>query len=310
MDATAGSSGESTSVTGATAGGVTVVSTGATAGSTSVVTGSAAASTGSVAFTWNDGWRERMANGDEKELKRLQRFTSPEDIFKMARSLETRMSSGELKSQLRKDATADEVKAWRLENGIPPTSEGYELKLLDGRDVAEADKPVLKGLLDLAHKHNFTSEQLKAAVSWQYQNAAGQEVAQTEADTALHQQVTDALNKEWGADYRANMNMIATNVERGGSELSDLLMQGRLSDGTPIRSSPAILKWIVANEREVNPAGTVIPGAGGNIASSIDDEIADLEKKMQDRNAWFKDEPAQARYRQLLEAKDKLKDRK
>lgn len=302
MGTTEGSSGtESTVVS-------TGVSTLSSSGTTATSTGGSTASS-SGSFAYPDGWRERMANGDEKELKRLQRFTSPDDIFKMARSLEARMSSGELKSGLKKDATPAELKAWRAENGIPDTSEGYDLKLLDGREVAEADKPVLKGLLDLAHKHHFTPEQVKAAVSWQYANAEAQDAAQVEADKLLERQVTDTMNKEWGADYRGNMNMIATNMERGGSEFSELLMQGRLADGTPIKSSPAVLKWIVANEREVNPAGTVIPGAGANIASSIDDEIKALEKKMENRAEWFKDESAQARYRQLLDAKEKLQER-
>lgn len=314
MEVTAGSSGSGVTAGSSGVASTSVASTGVTAASTGIsMSTTAGSSGGSVSFTWNEGWRERMANGDEKELKRLQRFTSPDDVYKMARSLETRMSSGELKSAIKKDATADEVKAWRAENGIPETPDGYELKLLDGRDVADADKPVLKGLLDLAHKHNFTPEQVKAAVSWQYTNAAEQETAQTEADNQLHQEVTDALNKEWGVDYRANMNMVATNVERGGSELSELLMQGRLADGTPIRSSPAILKWIVSNEREINPAGTVVPGVGTSQANAIGDEIANLEKMMGNRQSDYwkgpKAEANQLRYRQLIEAQDKLKQR-
>lgn len=296
--------------------GGSIASTGASISSTgasSVVTGSTLGSTGSVAFTWNDGWRERMANGDEKELKRLQRFSSPDDVYKMARSLETRMSSGELKSALKKDATAEEAKAWRAENGIPETAEGYELVFSDGTKVPEEDHAVIKTFLEIAHKLNYTKEQVKAGIDWQYENSQRQTELQQAADEKLKMETVDALRLEWGNDYRANTNLIQTNLERGGSGLAEMVLRGRSADGRPLGSVPEVLKWIVAMEREINPAGTVVPNAGTNQVNAIADEIANLEKMMGNRQSEYwkgpKSDSNQARYRQLIDARSKLQAR-
>lgn len=290
-----------------TAGGTVSASTG------TLVSGSTAGSTGSVAFTWNDGWRERMANGDEKELKRLQRFSSPDDVYKMARSLETRMSSGEIKSTLRKDATADEAKIWRAENGIPETPDGYEMVFSDGTKVPEEDRDTIKTFLEVAHKLNYTKEQVKAGIDWQYENSQRQTELQQAADEKLTMETVDALRAEWGNDYRANTNMIQTNLDRGGNGLADMVLRGRAADGRPLGSVPEVLKWIVAMERDINPAGTVVPNAGSNQINAIADEIANLEKMMGNRQSDYwkgpKAEANQARYRQLDEARSKLQAR-
>ena len=66
---------------------------------------------------WSDDWRSKMAGGDAKEAKRLERFASPKEVFKSYRAFETRLSSGELKSALPKDAKPEQLTAWRAENG-------------------------------------------------------------------------------------------------------------------------------------------------------------------------------------------------
>src|SRR3990167_10392063 len=50
--------------------------------------------------TWPDDWRGRFAGKDADALKRLNRFQSPEGVYKSWRSLEQRLSAGEIKSAL------------------------------------------------------------------------------------------------------------------------------------------------------------------------------------------------------------------
>ena len=80
---------------------------------------------------WSDDWRSKMAGGDAKEAKRLERFASPKEVFKSYRAFETRLSSGELKSAMPKDAKPENLTAWRAENGIPEDIKGEPWILLE-----------------------------------------------------------------------------------------------------------------------------------------------------------------------------------
>ena len=83
-------------------------------------------------------------------------------------------------------------------------------------------------------------------------------------------------------------------------------MGGRLADGTKIGNNPNLIKFFVNKALDENPAATIVPG-GNTSAETIDTEIKALEKRMgEDRQAWFKDEAAQKRYQQLIDARDKL----
>ena len=93
--------------------------------------------------TWPDDWRGRLAGKDADALKRLNRFQSPEGVYKSWRSLEQRLSAGEIKSALPKDASDEQVAEWRKENGLPEKPDGYQLTRVIGREWTEADKPLL-----------------------------------------------------------------------------------------------------------------------------------------------------------------------
>ena len=77
-----------------------------------------------------------------------------------------------------------------------------------------------------------------------------------------------------------------------------MFLRGRRAD---------LVKTLVDWARQLNPAGVVLPGAGGNLAKSIDDEITQIETLMKtDRATYNKDEKKQARLRELYAARDKI----
>lgn len=263
----------------------------------------AAATTG-----WGDDWRQRMAANDDKALKRLERFNSPEDIFRSYRALEQRLSSGELKSALPKDAKPEEIAKWRAENGVPEAPDKYDLTFENGLVIGEADKPIIDAFLKDAHGVNMTTDQAKGAIKWYYSELERQAGEQAETDKRVTQEAQDALRGKWGNEYRGNMNRAHALLDTAPSGVKDKLLQGRLADGTPIGSSVEVLEFLAALAREINPVGTVVPGAGANMVSAIEDEIKAIEKTMRtDRKAYNKDEAMQARYRELLGARDSMK---
>lgn len=259
---------------------------------------------------WNDKWRERLAGDDAKALGQLQRYQSPEDVWKKARSLEQKMSSGEFKPVLGKTATPEELKEYREAHGIPVTHDKYDL----GKDVKieDEDKPMFDAIFKAAHDSNQTPEQLKATVKSFYGLQKQVEEAHATRDAAAKQQSEDVLRGEWGGEFRRNINLVHGLLDGAGSQnLKASMLSARLPDGREIGSSPEAMKLLLGLALINNPAGVVVPGGDANRAETIDTEIATIEKRMrEDRKGYDKDAPMQSRLRDLYDAREKFKPRK
>lgn len=315
--ASVGSTGQSQGSTAESSSSISMGSTqGSTAGSASTMGSTGQGSTftatsGSTAsFKWTDGWREAIAAGDPKQLARLGRFNSPEDMWRSYTALEARMSSGELKSALPKDATPEQLTAWRKENGIPEKATEYELKFADGTVIGQEDMPVVGKFLEIAHKNNLSNAQVKDTLEWYYTMAEAQTEEQSTKDTTLARAAQDELRNKWGTEYRPNINSVHGLLDGAPAGLKDLILNGRLADGTPIGSSVPALEWLANMSRQLNPVGTVVPAGTLNPGAHISAELQKLTDMMGNRNsAYWKGDMAkthQARYRELVEANNRM----
>jgi hypothetical protein len=252
-----------------------------------------------------DDWRSRMAGGDEKELKRLERFASEADVFKSYRAIEQRISSGELKANkpFPDKGTLEEQNAWRKEQGIPEAPDKYEIKL-EGREIGPDDKPLIESFLKEVHAVNMPPAQAKAAVAAYYklQDEAVKKAQEAEAEKI--KATEDALRVEWGNDYRRNLSVIDGLLDASVS--SDSEMKALIKNAT--KGNAEFAKLLARWALEINPSATVVPNAGSNLASSIDDELAQIaEARKKDTRAYFKNETMLKRERELLEAKARVK---
>ena len=260
---------------------------------------------------WPEDWRAKMAGSDAKELKRLARFKSPADVYASNRELERKMSSGQV-AKLADDATADQIAAWRKDNGIPDKPEGYLENLTSGLVIGDDDKPAVGSFLTAMHSKNVAPDVVSEALDWYYKSQESAVTAQSQADKEFRAKSEDALRGEWGGEYRGNINAIKAFLDVAptvddGIPLSNLLMGARLADGTAFGDNPAVLKWLSRLATDANPAGFVSPGVGGSQAQSVTDEIESIKLKMrQDRPAYDKDAKLQARFLQLIQAQEKL----
>lgn len=262
---------------------------------------------------WRDNWREAYAKGqdgkvDQKKLERLQRYATPAAMFDALFGVQQKISAGELRSTLPKNATEEQIKAWRAENGIPEAPEKYELKLKDGLTIGEADKPLVDGFLKVAHAAGLSNQAASQTVEWYYDMQERQAEEREAKDKEIQQASTDKLRTEWGQEYRANINGIHALLDTAPAGVKEGFLAGRLADGTPIGSSVEILSWLDSLRRQINPVSTVVPGASAqNIGSAIEDEIASIEKVMREnRSAYNADEKMQARLRELYGARERL----
>ena len=250
-----------------------------------------------VVPAWGDDWREKAAKGDTKKLARLGRYASPEAVIDALVSAQNRIAQGI--PALKKDATPEQIKEYRDSLGIPETPDKYDLS---GSEFSNVNKELIADFLKSAHDTNQTPEQVKTSIMAYQQMVEKVNDQRSTQDMEIKAKTEDNLRGEWGTDFRRNLNLVNSFLDTAPQGFKEAFLTGRLGDGTPIGSSPEALRWLLQIELERNPTATVTPGAGANMAQSVDDEISKIEKTMRDnRTAYNKDEKMQSRYRQLIE---------
>lgn len=265
---------------------------------------------------WPEDWRKRMSGEDADALKRLDRYKSPIDVAKALSEAQKKISSGQMKPQLPKDATDEDIAAYRKEIGVPDKPEGYLDALPDGLVVGEDDKELASSFLESAHAANMPPEFVGAALDWYYKSQEEQIARTAEDDKSYRGQAEDELRGEWGGEFRVHQssvkNFLNTTPVVGKDEngkdvtLGDIMRGARSPDGRLMGDNPHFLRWIADLANKANPAGFVAPGSGDQ-AKAVDAEIAEIEEVMRTkRDKYDKDDKMQARYLQLLEARDKL----
>lgn len=257
---------------------------------------------------WPGDWRTKVAGDDEKEQQRLTRFASPADLYKQNRELEKKLSSGNLKPVLVKDAKPEDVAAYRKAHGIPETPDKYDISDLK---VEVQDKEFMDGILKAAHDAHQTPDQIKPVIKTFFELAAKSKEKMAELDAEVGKKAEDELRSEWGADYRRHTNLINGLMDlTGDPKLNEALMNGRLADGTLVKHSVGMQKFLLGLALINNPAGVVVPSHNGNPMQGLEDEIGKIEKLMRtDRKAYDRDTKSQERLRELYGAREKLKAR-
>lgn len=278
----------------------------ATADKAAVVDDKTAATT-TTATTATDDWRSRMAGDDAKALGWLGRYPTEADFFKDSRKRFDEVRGGKLLKPLGDDPSEAEVKAYRDAMGVPEKPEGYLDKLSGGLVVGADDRPIVDKFLEKMHAANAPAGVTDAALQAYYGIVADQDAKIAEATAAAKVACEDTLREEYGADYRRNVTAADAYLETQPAELQAAINGGFNDKGVPLKSDPTVAKWLVQLALEANPLATVVPGAGANTGSAIAEEIAKIEGLMRsDRSAYNKDEKMQARYRELVAAREKL----
>lgn len=263
------------------------------------------------ATTADTDWRAAMAGEDKDFRKRLDRFASPPDFAKSYRALEQKLSSGEVKKALPENPTADDIAAYRKENGIPDKPEAYDVKLGNGIVPGEADKPVIELFKQFAHAKNLPPAALNDTLTWYYETQDAIASQKADQDETFRLKAEDDLRAEMGADYRRNMNVLGALRDSMPDTLSDRLLAGRTADGQIIGNDPAMVKWLVSLGLDLNPAATIIPSGQGEPGKNVDarlNEIRDFRRGNPDK--YDSDKAMQQEERDLLDVQAKLNARK
>jgi hypothetical protein len=252
-----------------------------------------------------DGWREAIAGEDEALLNTLKRHNNLRSALKSGWEAQQKIRRGEVSNGLPDDPTDEQLAAWREANGVPESPDKYDLQIEEGLVLGDADRRIMESVQAAAHEANVpagTLSRLTNAVL----SARQEEAEALQAQDGLHlQQAERQLKEAWGQDYNTNVNLAKMFLAQFPESVRDELASARLAGGRALFNSPEVMNTLTEMMRTVAPAATVVPNAN-NPVQSINDEIAKLEARMGDRE-WFKDDAAQKRYRELLDARDRMK---
>lgn len=312
-----GSSGSS-AASGASGQGSQGSSASAAAGGGAVAAGAAGGTgnTGAAGDNWDATWREKWSNNDEKKLNWSKRYASPSAMLDAAWSAQQRISSGELKAPLAKDATPEQITAYRKENGIPETAAGYFEKLPEGVKLDDADRAMLAPYTEIMHKHNLSPEaagEFLAARAKVLDDLMGKQV---ENDKTLRVQVEDQLRKEWGPEYRSNVNNIHALFQGAPEEVREAIMSARGPDGRALFNDAKTMQYFAQLARQLNPFGVMVGSDGGSLdQKGVEARIAELggPNFMGNSNSEYlkgpKADALQKEYRDLIDARDRMRQR-
>jgi hypothetical protein len=259
---------------------------------------------------WPTDWREKIAGGDAKELEQLKRQGSPVDLWKKARALEQKLSSGEYKRDLPKDATPEQVKEWRAERGIPEAPAGYleKLTLPDGVVLGEADKPIAAAFAEAAFDGSIDPGQYSKLVAKYYAMQDDMARQRAEADLAFQTESNTQLKAEFGAEYVPNLNRVKNLMAPLPETVAKNFLAGRMGDGTVIGDHPVVIKWLSSIARELLPTNTMLPVSADN-GKSVDSRLTELKALLKDRQSEYYKGPnankLQEEYRLLVDAKSR-----
>ncbi|WP_375408514.1 hypothetical protein [uncultured Methylobacterium sp.] len=261
-----------------------------------------------AAASWPDDWRQKIAGENAEELKKLEKFDSPLAMAAALKAAEEKAAG--VKPTLPKDATPEQLAAFRKEAGIPEKPEAYEIKPSNGYVFGEIDKPALDSFKSFAHANNWTPDQVQQGGEWYAQmqeEVAGQ---QAESDSTFKAESEDSLRQVWGADFRRNIGAVQNFLATAPDGMADRLLGGRSSDGRRLGDDPALLQWLARTSREINPMATVVPAGTSNPVKAVDEELAGMRAMMGDPHSAYNKGPQaqamQARYRELITAKTKV----
>lgn len=274
---------------------------------------------------WPENWREHMARhvaGDDddsykRELRRLERVKDPAGVYGNYREIESRYSSSGLVKVPGANATEEEIAAYRKGIGMPddPKELIANIKLSNGAALGEADMPIAEQLISAMHKGSTPQEMINHAVEQYLVLQESQMAALDDMDKQMRENSARELREELGHTYDRDRTNLRLLFEKAPGvpdmELYSEIFGGRTMSGHLLGDYNPFLRWAINANKDLHPRETVVED-GVQSGMSIDDEIREIEAMWKDpktKAAYYKDEPKQARYRDLLDARERYKAR-
>lgn len=166
-------------------------------------------------------------------------------------------------------------------------SDGAVTHALNSPAVTSEDRAIIADAGNVFAAHGLDRQKsMQAAEKWYAAHLA----SLARGDDNDRKEVRSQMQREWGANYGANVKRIKAFIDTLPLSLQDVLWEGRTGDNTLALNDPSVLRWLL---RLTQPAG-------GYPSQSVDAEINEILNVMRkDRTRYNRDTGMQQRLRQL-----------
>ena len=267
-----------------------------------------------VTSTFPDNWREIVAGDDPKAVKTLERMASPDALWKSYSEARKELDGGKRVKIPDASSSEEEYTNFNKALGVPDEASGYidNLVLESGRVLGDEDRPMFDYFSERMHQAG-TPPKIMATLTDAYldfQHAQSEDQQQADHDNRVSNEI--ALKEELGGSFTSVTNAIGTMFSQAPPEISDLLTNGRASDGTLLGDHPTIVKWLGDLTTQLYPAAAMQAADGDNM-QAMDDEIASLKKLSANDSSEYWTGPNaqrnQERYGDLLDMRNRARER-
>ena len=205
------------------------------------------------------GWRKQIAEDLQGEA-RLDKFDGDKALDKVVRSyLEAETRLNEPIKKPGPDAPQEELSRYYARLGRPESPEGYDFTKAEMPDGYTMGEDTTKLAREVSHKIGLTPEQASEVASVIAARDAGQIAAIQRANTQGLEKSLEALQTEWGGDFKANQALahraIETHFKDGGLQ-AILTNSGMDSHPAVMRAAYSIAK---ATAEGAAPRGELTP---------------------------------------------------
>lgn len=239
-------------------------------------------------------WRSGL-DGEHAEFAK--RIASPHDAVKVAFDL--RKANGSMVRVPSADAKPEEVQRFRRAIGVPDKPEDYKADL--GRDITDADRPVIDAVAKVMHEHGVPSSAFTAVSKVVTELALAQQGELNRLAEKSRGDAEAALKKEWGGDFDANVALAQRAVRSfGGKEIDALL--NTVVNGSKLGDNPLLVRMFGNIGRRMGE-GEFLGPATATERSSIQERIDEIMRANPPGTEKYKTPSVQ---RELAELSEKL----
>lgn len=257
---------------------------------------------------WPDDWRVHLAGNDEKELKRLETLSSPQDVWKKYRNMESEYSKRQPRIEYSPDMPEQKLAEWRKQEGIPESPDKYDFSFDDGLVIGEDDQPFIDDFAKYAHESNLSNKAVKDSVRWYLERQAQEQEQLSQKNYDYAVQNMAELKKEWGAEYKGN-TMAIGELFVDHPEVKDLLFGAVNEEGLKVGNNAQLVRWAVDIAKKLNPTATLVFPEGEGGIKGAEARLAEL-KGMMGTEQWYRNPALGKEYEDLITRLDKAKPRR
>ena len=224
-------------------------------------------------------------------------------------SAQDKLRSGQIEAAAlpTEESNEEQWAEYREEQGIPTKAEDYAVDLADGLVLGDEDQEILDIVYPVAHEMNVPAETVSKLVNAMLTGQAQQFHQMEIEQEGYKNEAVAQLKSAWKGEYDTNVNIVTGTILNSLPEsVREEFAHATLADGRKVFNSPEVMIAMAEWGRAINPSATVVANSA-NPMKAMDDEIKDMETRMrEDSVEWHRDQPANDRYIQLIQARDNL----